>query len=308
MIKTTMIKAEHFLFVILFTAFFLSESTYPVSVDQQFTLNAIESNAEFIKFTNIHITNFGTPENIEDFKKVIEYDYQANLFYLEGKYTLAHKTLLEGQKILRDILYELITEKYEKDTAFLLKITAPIVLNSKDQKAAYCLRKGYSYLAKSREFTQRGLNSNRFMHSLKIKMYIQALLHLHKAKRYAILSLVESKIPMVDKKEYRTQTLDEAMNLVEKVEISDYLDIRYQLQNLIFRKLLPTGVDYLLHHDDNYRKVSGDRPSILIEKTFELNNNGGATSVTIPGNSNQGTDNSTNGNPSNSPMNGQPDP
>jgi len=230
---------------------------------------SIPENRMFIDFINIPLTNYATQQYLDMFKEAYKHDFNAHLMHLQGKLTATHKEILESQKILKVIYHDLLRDHYEPDTEKLLELAAPIILMAKDQKAEYYLKEGYRHLAKGKELRISGYNYNIFLYSVKIYTYIDALEHLKLAKKYAILALVESKTPLTDKADYALQSYDDALSINRAKEISDYDEIRYRILNALNRKLLPDSYPYLLHHDDNYGKIYGDKRSILYDTAVE---------------------------------------
>ena len=70
----------------------------------------------------------------------------------------------------------------------------------------------------------------------------------NKKKEMRILPL----LILEDKKEYRTQTIEEAMLKVETDSITDFERVFNLLTNYIDRKLITDTHNFLRHHHDNY--------------------------------------------------------
>lgn len=223
-----------------------------VMADQNLMRKILPQNKLYLEFANIAITNFGSEEDFDLFVKAVSHDFYANIYTLQGEYVKSHSEIMLSQKLISDLLFKLIITKYEPDTDALLRLSAPIIFHAKDKKAEYFLNAGYRYMGKANEYKLRGKNSNRFLYSVKINYYMQAILELRAAKKYAILALTESKIPMIDKKEYVTQTYNEALGLSKPQKIDPYKEVEYEIKNSLARNQLPENFPYLLHHADNH--------------------------------------------------------
>jgi hypothetical protein len=164
-----------------------------------------------------------------------------------------------------------LTERYEKDTADLLQMSAPIILLARDKKAEYSLKMGFKFLARASRLRKYGFAIEKSILSSKIKFYIDAINNLVIAKRYAIFALVESNIPLKDKSDYKTQTFDEAMKNIENIEIGVYDYLRNELINNMNKKVLPETYPFLLHHDDNYNIIYNGKKSVLNEIGVTIN-------------------------------------
>jgi len=252
--------------LILLTATF---SIQPVSLNQATAERILKENRYFLQFIDVSVTNFGTEKNIDDLKKANKLNFQANLEYLQGEYVRTYKKIVLSQKVLRD-LYQDVLDKYLIDTRKLLDISAPIIVQARDKKAQLFLRLGYRDLEVSRQFKMVGFNYNRFLFSNKIRFFIDGIKRSRQSKRFAFLAIIESKTPIEEKSEYKTQTIDEALRKFERDDISDYERIRIRLTNMMNRKLVTNTHNFFLHHDDNYGHIEKTRSSILQSTLADL--------------------------------------
>lgn len=266
-----MLKKSLFAIVLLFMV--RVSSVHGVLADQAFMTNALPENRHFIEFLNVALTNFGDPAKIGDFDKAVLYDFNANIHFMSGEYVQSHKEVLKSQKLLRNLYYQILAKQYIPDTDKLLKMSAPIIFHAKDKKAENYLTLGYRHLAKARILLSRGLNTNRFLYSTKISIYIKAFIDIRLAKKYAIMALVESKIPMVDKDTYQTQTLNQRLKLSQPAKISQYDMIKYSIDDALYRKQLPPNYPFLLHHADNFGYIYGNKKSALSGANEKLDGN-----------------------------------
>jgi len=282
-----------------------SSSIHSVMADRAFMDKALPENRAFIDFINICVSNFGTTEHYDSLEKAYLFDYQANLEFLKGEYTLSHRQLLASQKVLRDLYHNILTKIYEPDTNTLLEMSAPVILLAKDKKGEYYLKNGYQHLDKAILYRLRGFNYNKFLYSNKIRYYRMAIIHIRKAKKYALMALIESKTPIVDKDDYRLQSINEAKGVIEPIKITQYEKIKYGILDNVQRKNLPDDFPFFLHHSDNYSYIYNNKDSALTQITIKvrekmINQNSGSTGQnnTDPANDNPGTDpNNTNPDP-----------
>jgi hypothetical protein len=252
-------------------AFFLTGSLSAVSVDQAFMKNALDDNRLFIDFINVHVSNFANEEYLVLFRKAAEYNFISESYYLSGDYKRSFENTLEVHRNLRELYYKILTERYEKDTEELLKMSTTIILMAKDKSAEYSLKMGYGNLARGIHKRKYGFGVSKQMLSQKIKIYMEAVNSIIRAKRYAMIAIIESTIPLIDKKDYKKQTIDEALKNVENIGISDYEYLRNEIINNINKKALPEGYPFLLHHDDNYNQIGTGEKSALNKIGDEIN-------------------------------------
>ena len=238
--------------------------------DQGFVEKILRENRYFIEFANVSVSNFGSAENEKALKDANQHNFNANLYYLESNYVDAFKSIRLSQEILLDLFYDVLQKRYIEDSRALLDLNAPIIIQSKDRKSAVFLQLGYRDVEVARQFRDMGYNYNRFLFSNKIRYYIDGIKRARRAKRFAFLSLIESKTPIEDKVDYQTQTWDDARNKDDREKIRDYERVKNSLTNQMNRKLYTDNMNFYLHHDDNYGLISGQKKSLLKDAFKEL--------------------------------------
>lgn len=238
--------------------------------DQGFVEKILRENRYFIEFANVCVSNFGSAENEKALKDANQHNFNANLYYLESNYVDAFKSVRLSQEILLDLYYDILQKRYIEDSRTLLDLNAPTIIQSKDKKSAHFLQLGYRDVEVARQFRDMGFNYNRFLFSNKIRYYIDGIKRARRAKRFAFLSLIESKTPIEDKVDYQTQTWDEARNKDDREKIRDYERVKNNMVNQMNRKLYADGMNFFLHHDDNYGLISGQKKSLLKDAFKEL--------------------------------------
>lgn len=243
---------------------------YSAAPDQGFVEKILRENRYFIEYANVSVSNFGSAENEKALKDANQHNFNANLYYLESNYVDAFKEVRLSQEILLDLFYDVLQKRYLEDSRALLDLNAPIIIQSKDRKSAHFLQLGYRDVEVARQFRDMGFNYNRFLFSNKIRYYIDGIKRARRAKRFAFLSLIESKTPIEDKVDYQTQTWDDARNKDDREKIRDYERVKNSLANQMNRKLYTDNMNFYLHHDDNYGLISGQKKSLLKDAFKEL--------------------------------------
>lgn len=252
--------------------FFSFSCIFGVSIDQTTTERIIKENRYFLSFINVSVSNFGKDNHISILKKANQHQFNAHMWYLQSNYVRSYQEIKRSQSLLRDLYLQILDDYYREDARILLDISAPIIIQSKDKKAEHFLKLGYRDLEESKVFREMGYNYNRFLFSNKIRFYIDAIKNARRAKRFAFLAILESKIPVEEKEEYKRQTLDDYLFKKEDDDsISTYEDTRNKLKNLINRKLITDNYNFFLHHDDNYGKISKEKINIIFNSSDELN-------------------------------------
>ena len=243
---------------------FVSHSAISVSIDQGMAERILKDTSYFLEFIDVAIANFGNEENRKSLREANQFKFEAHLEYLQGNYVRSFKLIKASQEILNQ-LYLKVVDYYLKDARDLLNISAPIIVHAKDKKAQLFLRLGYRDLESTRQFKDVGRNYTPYLYSNKIRYYIDSIKRARRSKRFAFLALLESKTPLEEKEEYKTQTIDEALRKVETEDISDYERVKNLLTNMLNRKLFLNKKNFFLHHDDNYALIHKGKTSVLKE-------------------------------------------
>ena len=251
-------KFSKIYFLLLISMIFCN-SIIANSADRAMVERKLTENRHFLEFINIGISNFGSDEDKVEFRKrVIEY-YKAYQLFLRGQYPESFEKIKETHLDIRILYHSIIEKYYLPDLQSLLDANAAKIVSSRDERAIHLLKLGYRDLKISRVKVTKAYNFNKFLNSMRIHFYIEAIKYIRQAKRYAFLSLIESKTPISEKADFKLQTLDDVLNKPEVDVISDYRRVGNSLANMINRKLFLDEYNYFVHHDDNYGFIASGK-------------------------------------------------
>ena len=264
----------------------------------------LKYNKEAIEFIDICISNLDRPKdpeaakfadvfnkNIEDdYNRAIQRDFQAQVWYLQRNYSRTYKDAKKSQNILQDI-YRRILENYIDGTWAMLEEAAPLIVKTRDRDARHLLKLGYRDLESSRLFYRRGHNINPYLHTNQMLQYREGIKRIRRARRYALLALIEAKLPRSEKPQFQVVTLDDVRSKKkgEYFTQSSYTRVLNYLINLMGRKLLQREItrevpqekslinkaqvfqfQILEIHQDNYGRLQADRKSVWQKLITEL--------------------------------------
>ncbi len=263
---------EKYIFRVIFCLFVVCTSIHTASANLISMERIMKANRYFIDFIDVSVSNYGNNEIITSFKLVNKLNYEAKIALFQSEYSKSLELVKASQKVLQNIYYEMLSNVYRKNTELLLNIAAPIIVQAKDRKAEFFLRRGYRSLKLAERHEKIGFSWNRFLFSGKIRHYLDGIKNARQGKKYVFWALIESKTPLKEKSNYKLQTLDEALNPDSQNDpeiFSNYKKVRNKLktyinQNLISRKLTKR-FRFFLHHDDNYGFVYPENKSIKFE-------------------------------------------
>lgn len=221
-----------------------------------------------------------TLDNYRSFKKSNQADFNGNMWYFQGNYSLSYRNLKSAQAEMKD-LFQVIHENYVRSARILLEAASPLIIRSNDKIAQHLLKLGFRDLKSSEDSFTSAYNSSPYQYRVKLVLHGEGIKVARRAKRFAILAMISAKTPNDDKSEYRFVNLDEMRNAAEKENISDYDRIRNTLidyidNELISQKVAPPGevktnpIDLLETHDDNYSFITNGRVSFLEKSNEEI--------------------------------------
>ncbi|EQA36858.1 hypothetical protein LEP1GSC047_2954 [Leptospira inadai serovar Lyme str. 10] len=221
-----------------------------------------------------------TFDNYRSFRKANQADFNGNMWYFQGNYSLSYKNLKSAQAEMKE-LFQVVHENYVRTARILLEAASPLIIRSNDKIAQHLLKLGFRDLKASEDSFTAAYNSSPQQYRVKLVLHGDGIRIARRAKRFAILAMISAKTPNDDKAEYQFVNLDEMRNAAEKENISDYDRIRNALidyidNELITQKIVPPGegksnpIDLLETHDDNYSFITNGRVSFLEKSNEEI--------------------------------------
>jgi hypothetical protein len=250
-----------------------SGKQFAASLDQNNISRLMSFNERSLQFIDICVSNFGTDEHKILLKKANQDNFTGKIWYLQNEYRKSYEFLNKSQGTLRTLYLKMFQEVYAISARQLLEEFSAQIVEQKDKHANYFLKMGYRDLELARRYSVMGYNYNRFLYSNKIVLYTDAIKYARKAKRYAMRSIIEVNTPIMDKAAYKKQTITEGLGYAPQIKenVGIYLSLRRQINGLISTRKLSREAKYLLHHDDNYGRISENKASVLNDMIDELN-------------------------------------
>lgn len=273
--------------------------------------NLLDANRNNSEYINIVISNLTSPkksadnssppadapaddanakpaEKSDDYEALLlaanKKDFEGLAHYLRGDYRSAFRPIRSAEGILAE-LFRKATDKHLDDTRNLLEYCNVKVVRTDDHTAKYFLRMATRNLRAGEDLYKRGFNHSPYQHRKKLSLYKGAIENSRKARKFAIVALLEYKTEDVDKNEYQKLTFDKY--LAKKAEIfpedktKDYEAIKHKLAVYIENKELPKEVKSPLRkqadslnlmevHDDSFGIMTYERKSILAKVRKEV--------------------------------------
>ncbi len=177
-----------------------SSTVFPFS-DQTTTERILKENKRFVEFINVCVTNFAEDKK-EDFRKVYEKHFNADVAYLQSDYRRSYKRVYASQGEMEKIYREMVKNRYLEDSKMILDRFAPGIIRSKNARARLYLTLGYRDRTVSWTHYTVGDASNPKLYSYKLYKYVDAIKMARRAKRFAFLALFESQTRETKRKIY----------------------------------------------------------------------------------------------------------
>ncbi len=187
--------------LLLAAALVLLPSAVFSSHDQTSTERILKENKEFVEFINVSVTNFAGGKK-EDFKKIYEKHFNADIAYLQSDYKRAFERVYTSQGEMEGLYRNMVKEYYLEDSKSILDRLAPGIIRSKSARARLYLTLGYRDRTVSWVHYTIGDASNPKLYSYKLYKYVDSIKMARRAKRFAFLALFESQSVETKKKIY----------------------------------------------------------------------------------------------------------
>jgi hypothetical protein len=228
----------------------------------------------------------------EVFRKINQFQYNGNLWYLQGNYEHAFEELRLAQGLLKDT-YHQISEIYLEDTRALLESVSPSVIQANDSIAKFYVRTAFRDFRYAEDRYKIARSTNPYQYRYKIQQYSEGIRYMRRAKRYALLALVSSKIPLEEKDEYKMvgEHKNKENYIVESHSVYEKLRNRlvfFIQDKKIERFYYPQGntnnkpFDVIETHDDNYGYITQFRRDLLVEVGKEVKENDARERQALP--------------------------
>ncbi len=170
-----------------------------------------------------------------DFRKASGRHLEGSIYYFKGDYGASIVPLRESQRLLKDI-YEDVSERHTEFSRVLLSYAANRIIPSKDIQARYLLKQAFRELRNAEINYCMGWNSSPPQYRKKILHFQDGITASRKARRFALLSLIEYYTPKDEKRAYKKQKLNEYKDPAYDGSVNSYEYLKKTLRNYIENK------------------------------------------------------------------------
>jgi hypothetical protein len=222
----------------------------------------MKENQKYMEFINVPVSNLISPKsenskspselseeelskkdsNIDnsyyyDFLKANQKDLEGSIYYYKGEYSTAYRPLRESQGKLKEI-YESVLERHNEYTRVLLYYASNRILRTKDRFAQHLVKKAYKELKIAEDFYTVGYNTAPNLYRNKLSLYQEGIVASRKARRFALIALIEFKTQNDEKIHYKKQKFNEYKDAEYDGSSNNYEYLKRTLRNFIENKQL----------------------------------------------------------------------
>ncbi len=234
-----------------------------VNPNMQNLMVLMKENQMYMEFLNVAISNMISPKgenkkspsdltldelskpenrNLDnayyyDFLKANQKDLEGSLYYFKGDYNVSYRPLREAQGKIKE-MYESVLERHNEYTRVLLTFASNRILRVKDPSAKNLLRQAFRELKVAENFYTMGYNSAPNLFRNKISLYQEGIVSSRRARRFAMLGLIEFATVADEKKEYKKQKIGEYRDTDYDGTTNNYNYLKKTLRNYIENKWL----------------------------------------------------------------------
>ena len=203
--------------------------------NQRHSEKSLKDNRYFFNFINPTITNSGSEEEKNIFTEAARRDLISRMLYMKFSFNPAMNEIRTTQLLLIDLFSKIAIREIESSTILLNEI-APEVLKTGNKTSKKYMSLGYRSADWAEKVMIMSDNLPEKNYSIKIYEYVKAIKNAKYCKRYAIIALLENRIPPEKRGRINYNKYDTVKELIDKY--------------------IPENIEkYSKIHFDNYYKV-----------------------------------------------------
>jgi hypothetical protein len=235
-----------FLIIILFSAQAVSQRTKSSlsAGEQRHAERGLKHSRYFFTFINSTVSNSGTSREKELFTEAAQRDLIARILYMKFQFHDAFVEVKRSQALLIELM-QIITAREKEDSTKLLNEFAPYILKSGDKAARKYLSLGYRSSNEAEKVILMADNLPEKNYSIRLYEYVKALKLAKYARRYALISMIETSIAPDKKGKTMYNDYDKKTELIknflkEDTErlLSIHADNYYKIKDVSFYDLI----------------------------------------------------------------------
>ena len=166
--------------------------------NQRHSQKSLQDNVYFFSFINTTVSNTGTDEEKTIFTEAVRRDLISRMLYMKFAFNPAMKEIRTTQQLLITLFSKIAIREIESATTLLNEI-APEVLQTGNKASKKYMSLGYRSVDWAKKVMIMSDNIQEKNYSIRIYEYVKAIKNAKYCKRYAIIALIENRIPPENK-------------------------------------------------------------------------------------------------------------
>ena len=205
-----------FIFLLLMTQNSYSQRTKSSlsAGNQRHSEKSLKDNVYFFYFINPTISNTGSDEEKEMYIEAARRDLISRMLYMKFSFNPAMTEIRTTQDILINLFKKIALRERESATALLNEI-APEVLKTGNKASKKYMSLGYRSADWAEKVMIMSDNLPEKNYSIRIYEYVKAIKNAKYCKRYAIIALIENRIPPEKRGRINYNRFDTVKGLIE---------------------------------------------------------------------------------------------
>ncbi len=183
--------------------------------NQRHSEKSLKDNRYFLNFINTTISNSGSDEEKAIFTEAARRDLISRMLYMKFAFNPAMNEVRNTQLLLIELFNKIAVREIESATALHNEI-APEILKSGNKTSKKYMSLGYRSVDWAKKLMVMSDNLPVNNYSIKIYEYVKAIKNAKYSKRYAIIALIETRIPTEKRNRInynKYKTVQELINL-----------------------------------------------------------------------------------------------
>ena len=257
--KKFIIPVSLLLIIIITPAYPQRTKSSQYAGSQRHAERSLKDSLYFLRFIDPSISNKNIEGEVQIYTEAIRRDLISRTLYLKFSFNTSLHEIKKTQNILNDLFKKIITRDI-KEAHDILNENASEILDSRDSAAKKYMSLGYRCAKTAEKAMIMSDNLNPANYSIRLYEYVKAIKNAKYAKRYAIIAIIEKRLPPEKKGKTNYNKYSIVSELIDKHLVDKkepyqliHFDNFYQTKKSIYESItsnpelekIPEYLDYM---------------------------------------------------------------
>ena len=183
--------------------------------NQRHSEKSLKDHKYFFYFIDPSVTNNGNNEERELLIEATRRDIISRILYMKFEFNPAMKEIINTQKLLLKLYSKVAIRDIEDATALLNEVSTEI-FNNKDSQSKPYITLGYRSVDSAKKVMVMADNLPEKNYSIRIYEYVKSIKSAKYAKRYAIIALIDNRVPLEKRIKIEYNSYDVVKDLINQ--------------------------------------------------------------------------------------------